>query len=72
MIAAERRDGRGSVRELIEGFEAAGADELILLPGSPDPEQVDLSGGGRRPAVAVTGACAISSQGVEPRREETS
>ena len=31
-----------AVRELIAGFEAAGADELILLPGSPDPRQVDL------------------------------
>jgi alkanesulfonate monooxygenase SsuD/methylene tetrahydromethanopterin reductase-like flavin-dependent oxidoreductase (luciferase family) len=42
VIAATAAKGAESVRELLAGFEAAGADELILLPGSPDPEQVDL------------------------------
>jgi alkanesulfonate monooxygenase SsuD/methylene tetrahydromethanopterin reductase-like flavin-dependent oxidoreductase (luciferase family) len=41
IVASAAKDAE-SVRELIAGFEAAGADELILLPGSPDPEQVDL------------------------------
>ena len=41
-MAAEAAKDPDSVKELIAGFEAAGADELILLPGSPDPEQVDL------------------------------
>ena len=31
-----------TVRAYIQGFEEAGADELILFPASPDPQQVDL------------------------------
>jgi alkanesulfonate monooxygenase SsuD/methylene tetrahydromethanopterin reductase-like flavin-dependent oxidoreductase (luciferase family) len=31
-----------AVRELVAGFEQAGADELILFPASTDPTQVDL------------------------------
>ena len=31
-----------TVKAYIQGFEAAGCDELIFIPGSADPEQVDL------------------------------
>jgi alkanesulfonate monooxygenase SsuD/methylene tetrahydromethanopterin reductase-like flavin-dependent oxidoreductase (luciferase family) len=31
-----------TVKGYVEAFAEAGADELILFPGSPDPEQVDL------------------------------
>jgi alkanesulfonate monooxygenase SsuD/methylene tetrahydromethanopterin reductase-like flavin-dependent oxidoreductase (luciferase family) len=41
IVASAAKDAE-SVRELLQGFEAAGADEVILLPGSPDPDQVDL------------------------------
>jgi hypothetical protein len=34
--------GEDQVRERVRRFEQAGADELILLPASPDAEQVDL------------------------------
>jgi alkanesulfonate monooxygenase SsuD/methylene tetrahydromethanopterin reductase-like flavin-dependent oxidoreductase (luciferase family) len=34
--------GEDQVRERIRQFDEAGADELILFPASPDPEQVDL------------------------------
>ena len=33
--------GEDEVRERIRQFEEAGADELILFPASPDPDQVD-------------------------------
>lgn len=31
-----------TAKQYIAGFEAAGCDELILFPSSPDPEQVTL------------------------------
>jgi alkanesulfonate monooxygenase SsuD/methylene tetrahydromethanopterin reductase-like flavin-dependent oxidoreductase (luciferase family) len=34
--------GEDEVRERVRRFEEVGADELILYPASPDPEQVDL------------------------------
>ena len=34
--------GDDEVRERVRQFEEAGADELILFPASPDPDQVDL------------------------------
>ena len=37
--------GADQVRERIRRFEDAGADELILFPASPDPQQVDLLAG---------------------------
>jgi len=30
------------VRDLVSGYEQAGADELILFPASADPAQVEL------------------------------
>jgi alkanesulfonate monooxygenase SsuD/methylene tetrahydromethanopterin reductase-like flavin-dependent oxidoreductase (luciferase family) len=41
IVASAAKDA-DAVRDVVSGFESAGADELILLPGSPDPEQVDL------------------------------
>jgi alkanesulfonate monooxygenase SsuD/methylene tetrahydromethanopterin reductase-like flavin-dependent oxidoreductase (luciferase family) len=32
----------GTVQQYLQAFEAAGCDELILFPGSSDPDQVDL------------------------------
>src|SRR3954447_15022606 len=32
----------GTIRSYLQGFEEAGADEVICFPGSPDPKQVDL------------------------------
>jgi len=37
--------GEDQIRERIRQFEDAGADELILFPASPDPDQVDLLAG---------------------------
>ncbi|HEY7266872.1 MAG TPA: LLM class flavin-dependent oxidoreductase [Solirubrobacterales bacterium] len=31
-----------TVKQYVSGFEAAGCDELVLFPSSPDPEQVSL------------------------------
>jgi alkanesulfonate monooxygenase SsuD/methylene tetrahydromethanopterin reductase-like flavin-dependent oxidoreductase (luciferase family) len=41
-IADAAAKDAGAVRELLAAYEAAGADEVIVLPGSPDPAQVDL------------------------------
>ena len=42
MIAGSAATDAVTVRQYVDGFAAAGADELILLPCSPDPGQVDL------------------------------
>jgi alkanesulfonate monooxygenase SsuD/methylene tetrahydromethanopterin reductase-like flavin-dependent oxidoreductase (luciferase family) len=42
LIVSSAAKDADAVKEQLRGFEDAGADELILLPGSPDPEQVDL------------------------------
>ena len=34
--------GEDEIRERVRQFEEAGAEELILFPASPNPEQVDL------------------------------
>jgi alkanesulfonate monooxygenase SsuD/methylene tetrahydromethanopterin reductase-like flavin-dependent oxidoreductase (luciferase family) len=44
-IVAATAKGEDQVRERVRQFEQAGADELILFPASPDPEQVDLLAG---------------------------
>jgi alkanesulfonate monooxygenase SsuD/methylene tetrahydromethanopterin reductase-like flavin-dependent oxidoreductase (luciferase family) len=41
-IADSAATDAGTVRGYVQGFEAAGCDELILSPSSPDPAQVDL------------------------------
>jgi alkanesulfonate monooxygenase SsuD/methylene tetrahydromethanopterin reductase-like flavin-dependent oxidoreductase (luciferase family) len=41
-VVAATAKGEDQVRERVRRFEQAGADELILLPASPDAEQVDL------------------------------
>jgi alkanesulfonate monooxygenase SsuD/methylene tetrahydromethanopterin reductase-like flavin-dependent oxidoreductase (luciferase family) len=41
-VVAATAKGENQVRERVRRFEDAGADELILIPASPDPEQVDL------------------------------
>jgi len=41
-VVAATAKGADQVRERIRQFEDAGADELILFPASPDPDQVDL------------------------------
>ena len=41
-VVAATAKGEDQVRERIRQFEDAGADELILFPASPDPDQVDL------------------------------
>ena len=41
-VVAATAKGPDQVRERIGQFEDAGADELILFPASPDPDQVDL------------------------------
>jgi alkanesulfonate monooxygenase SsuD/methylene tetrahydromethanopterin reductase-like flavin-dependent oxidoreductase (luciferase family) len=40
-VVAATAKGEDEVRERIRQFEEAGADELILFPASPDPDQVD-------------------------------
>jgi alkanesulfonate monooxygenase SsuD/methylene tetrahydromethanopterin reductase-like flavin-dependent oxidoreductase (luciferase family) len=40
-IVAGAAKGEDAVRERVQAFEAAGADELILFPASSNPEQVD-------------------------------
>ncbi|TDE95020.1 LLM class flavin-dependent oxidoreductase [Occultella glacieicola] len=42
MIIGGAAKDADTVRALVEGFTAAGADELILFPTSADPDQVDL------------------------------
>jgi hypothetical protein len=41
-VVAATAKGADQIHERIRQFEDAGADELILFPGSPDPDQVDL------------------------------
>ncbi|MBN1529356.1 MAG: LLM class flavin-dependent oxidoreductase [Thermoleophilaceae bacterium] len=41
-IADASANDADAVKELAAAYEAAGADEVIFVPGSPDPEQVDL------------------------------
>jgi alkanesulfonate monooxygenase SsuD/methylene tetrahydromethanopterin reductase-like flavin-dependent oxidoreductase (luciferase family) len=41
-IIAGAATDEGQIRELIAGFEAAGADEVICFPTAADPSQVDL------------------------------
>jgi hypothetical protein len=44
--AGRRGHGEGRTRSASGfAFEDAGADELILFPASPDPQQVDLLAG---------------------------
>ena len=40
-VVAATAKGEDEVRERVRQFEEAGADELILFPASPDPDQVD-------------------------------
>ena len=44
-VVAATAKGADQIRERIRQFEDAGADELILFPASPDPDQVDLLAG---------------------------
>jgi alkanesulfonate monooxygenase SsuD/methylene tetrahydromethanopterin reductase-like flavin-dependent oxidoreductase (luciferase family) len=44
-VIAATAKGEEQIRERVRQFEEAGADELILFPASPDPEQVDLLAG---------------------------
>jgi alkanesulfonate monooxygenase SsuD/methylene tetrahydromethanopterin reductase-like flavin-dependent oxidoreductase (luciferase family) len=41
-VVAATAKGDDEIRERVRQFEEAGADELILFPASPDPDQVDL------------------------------
>ena len=41
IVASAAKDA-DTVKGYLEGFEQAGADEVICFPTSPDPEQVDL------------------------------
>jgi alkanesulfonate monooxygenase SsuD/methylene tetrahydromethanopterin reductase-like flavin-dependent oxidoreductase (luciferase family) len=41
-IVAATAKGEHEIRERVRQFQEAGADELILFPASPDPEQVDM------------------------------
>src|SRR5688572_19782858 len=41
VVVAATAKGEEQIREPIRQFEDAGADELILFPASPDPDQVD-------------------------------
>jgi alkanesulfonate monooxygenase SsuD/methylene tetrahydromethanopterin reductase-like flavin-dependent oxidoreductase (luciferase family) len=42
MVAGSAATDAGTVKAYVEGFAAAGCDELILFPCDPDPGQVDL------------------------------
>ena len=42
MIAGSAATDADTVRAYVQGFSDAGCDELILFPGNPDPNQVDL------------------------------
>jgi alkanesulfonate monooxygenase SsuD/methylene tetrahydromethanopterin reductase-like flavin-dependent oxidoreductase (luciferase family) len=44
-VVAATAKGADQIRDRIRQFEYAGADELILFPASPDPDQVDLLAG---------------------------
>ena len=42
MIAGSAATDAETVRQYVAGFAAAGCDELVIFPTSPDPDQVDL------------------------------
>ncbi len=42
MIASSAAVDVETVKQYVAGFEAAGCDELVMFPCSPDPDQVDL------------------------------
>jgi alkanesulfonate monooxygenase SsuD/methylene tetrahydromethanopterin reductase-like flavin-dependent oxidoreductase (luciferase family) len=42
MVADSAATDADAIRARVQGFEAAGCDELILFPSNPDPGQVDL------------------------------
>jgi alkanesulfonate monooxygenase SsuD/methylene tetrahydromethanopterin reductase-like flavin-dependent oxidoreductase (luciferase family) len=42
MVADSAATDADTIRGYVQGFEAAGCDELILFPSNPDPAQVDL------------------------------
>jgi len=42
MIASSAATDEETVKTYLQAFEAAGCDEAIFFPTSPDPEQVDL------------------------------
>jgi alkanesulfonate monooxygenase SsuD/methylene tetrahydromethanopterin reductase-like flavin-dependent oxidoreductase (luciferase family) len=42
MIADSAAKDAATVKQYVEGFAAAGCDELVMFPCDPDPEQVDL------------------------------
>jgi alkanesulfonate monooxygenase SsuD/methylene tetrahydromethanopterin reductase-like flavin-dependent oxidoreductase (luciferase family) len=42
MVADSAATDAATIRQYVEGFAAAGCDELILFPCDPDPAQVDL------------------------------
>jgi alkanesulfonate monooxygenase SsuD/methylene tetrahydromethanopterin reductase-like flavin-dependent oxidoreductase (luciferase family) len=41
-VVAGTAKGEEAVRARLEGFREAGADEVVMFPASPDPEQVNL------------------------------
>lgn len=41
-VVAGTAKGEDGVRERLDSFRAAGVDEVVMFPASPDPEQVDL------------------------------
>ena len=41
-VAASAATDAATVRSYVDGFAAAGCDELVLFPSDPDPAQVDL------------------------------
>lgn len=41
LVAAAAKDAE-AIRQQVTAYEAAGCDELIFIPSSPDPDQVDL------------------------------
>jgi alkanesulfonate monooxygenase SsuD/methylene tetrahydromethanopterin reductase-like flavin-dependent oxidoreductase (luciferase family) len=42
VIIAATAKGEEAVRERLDHFRAAGVDEVVMFPASPDPQQVDL------------------------------
>ena len=48
MIAASAATAEDTVRQYADGFAEAGCDELLFMPCSPDPGQVDLLAGAAR------------------------
>ena len=41
-VAASAATDAATVKGYVDGFAAAGCDELVLFPCDPDPAQVDL------------------------------